>query len=146
MPTYTITAPTGRLTTEQKSRLAEGVTRAHQQQTGAQGFFAQVVFVEVAASDWFVGGAPIEGDQLFIHGQIRAGRSADVKRALLMQLIDTVAAVCAAPNNKVWGYLVELPAAQMAEYGHVLPEPGGEGAWLAALPSEDRELMQSIGR
>ena len=32
----------------------------------------------------------------------------------------------------------------MAEYGHVLPEPGGEAAWLESLPDGDRALMQSI--
>jgi hypothetical protein len=33
----------------------------------------------------------------------------------------------------------------MAEYGHVLPEPGDEAAWLAGLPSEDREFMKATG-
>ena len=58
MPTYTISAPAGRLTGTQKSQLAREVTRAHPQQTGAQTFFAQVMFVDVPASNWFVGGSP----------------------------------------------------------------------------------------
>jgi hypothetical protein len=33
----------------------------------------------------------------------------------------------------------------MVEFGHVLPEPGGEPAWTAALPQSDREMMQAIG-
>ncbi len=146
MPTYTISAPAGRLTGTQKSQLAREVTRAHQQQTGAQTFFAQVMFVDVPASNWFVGGSPIDEQQIFIHGQVRSGRSPEVKRALLVQLVDIVAAVSAFPRNKVWGYLVELPPSHMAEYGHVLPEPGSEAEWLAAMPPDDRALMQAIGR
>jgi hypothetical protein len=34
----------------------------------------------------------------------------------------------------------------MAEYGHILPEPGGEQAWLDGLPAEDRAYMQSVGK
>jgi hypothetical protein len=38
---------------------------------------------------------------------------------------------------------MEIPAGQMAEYGHVLPEPGDEAAWLASLPGEDREFVKA---
>jgi hypothetical protein len=34
----------------------------------------------------------------------------------------------------------------MIEFGHLLPEPGDEAAWTAALPTADREFVQSIGR
>jgi hypothetical protein len=34
----------------------------------------------------------------------------------------------------------------MIEYGYVLPEPGDEEVWTNALPKEDREFMQSVGR
>ena len=33
----------------------------------------------------------------------------------------------------------------MAEYGHVLPEPGDEQIWLDRLPAEDRAYMQGVG-
>ena len=35
----------------------------------------------------------------------------------------------------------------MVEFGHVLPEPGDEAAWTAALPQYDRrrEMMEAIG-
>ena len=38
----------------------------------------------------------------------------------------------------------EDKARQMVEFGHVLPEPGDEPAWMAALPEADRKRMQNI--
>ncbi len=145
MPTYTVHCPAGLLGPEQKHQLARAITRAHNEVTGAQSFFAQVLIVEKAAGDWFVGGEPIDGQQLFVHGQIRAGRSAEVKAALLRKLMDVTATICGCPTNRVWAYLAELAPEQMAEFGHVLPQPGEELAWLAALPAADRRLMESIG-
>jgi len=146
MPTYTISAPAGRLTNAQKAQLAREVTRVHSEHTGAQTFFAQVVFVDVPASNWFVGGAPIDNEQIFINGQVRSGRSAQVKKALLEGLVEIVATVSAASKRKVWGYLEELPPAHMVEFGYVLPEPGREAEWLETMPAEDRAFLQSLGR
>ena len=44
----------------------------------------------------------------------------------------------------IWVYLNELSPRQMIEFGHVLPEPGDEPVWTAALPETDRAFMQSI--
>lgn len=142
MPTYRVVAAAGLLSAEKKRRIAEGITRVHHQVTGAQAFFAQVIFTEVAAGDHFVGGAPLQGDQVFVHGHIRAGRSPERKRQLLQELVAEVARAGAVAPNRVWAYLAELPPGQMAEYGQVLPEPGEESAWLASLPAEDRDLME----
>jgi hypothetical protein len=46
----------------------------------------------------------------------------------------------------VWVYVTEIPARQMAEYGHILPEPGDEKAWLDGLPAEDRAHLHSVGK
>lgn len=142
MPTYTLTVPAHRLTPEQKARAAAGIARVHHEVTGAAAFFAQVIIHEVPAGNYFVGGRPLAGDQLFLHGQIRAGRAAPERRLLLLALRDVVAEVAAAPRRDVWVYLVDLPAGDMVEYGHVLPEPGGEAAWLAGLPEADRAHLR----
>ena len=145
MPTYTVHAPAGRLTDVHRKRIASGITRVHNDATGAQTFFAQVIFLEVQAGHWFVGGASMVGEQIFIHGQIRAGRSSDVKKKLLTGLVDVVCEAASFDRNLTWAYIVDLPPSQMVEYGHMLPEPGTEAEWLAALPSEDKALMESIG-
>lgn len=146
MPTYTVHAPAGRLSAAQKEQLAKAITNTHNQFTGAQTFFAQVMFVDVAQDNWFIGGGPVGDSQLFLHGQIRAGRSDDVKQSLLRALVDVIAEVAGESKQKIWGYLVELPPTQMVEFGHVLPMPGSEAQWLNALPDEDREYMQSRGK
>ncbi len=145
MPTYTVSALAGALNAEAKQRIASRITRTHNEVTGAQSFFAQVIFADIAEGDWFMGGAPAAPNTVFIHGQIRGGRTADMKLALLTGLLDTVASATNVPKTSVWVYLVELPAPHMAEYGHVLPEPGNEAQWLAALPATDRALMESTG-
>jgi phenylpyruvate tautomerase PptA (4-oxalocrotonate tautomerase family) len=146
MPTYTVFAQTGRLSQAQKSRVAAEITRVHNEQTGAQTFFAQVIFQDVPQGNHFVGGAPLAADHLFVHGQIRAGRSAATKRLLLEHMLDAVCAAAATEKVSTWIYIVDLPPAQMAEYGHILPEPGTEAAWLAGLPEADRVMMESTGK
>ena len=142
MPTYRVVAAAGLLSAGKKQRIAQGITRVHNRVTGAQSFFAQVIFTEVAAGDHFVGGAPLRGDQVFVHGHIRSGRTPERKRELLLALVAEVASAGGIAPNRIWAYIAELPPGQMAEYGHILPEPGEESAWLASRPAADRELME----
>ena len=76
MPTYLCTSTNGRLTSEQKCKIAGEITRIHSEVTGAPAFFAQVIFTEVKAGDWFIGGAQLAHDHIFVSGHIRAGRAA----------------------------------------------------------------------
>jgi phenylpyruvate tautomerase PptA (4-oxalocrotonate tautomerase family) len=144
MPTYTCTLPAGRLSAEQKAAVARDITRVHNEVTGAATFFAQVIFNEVPAGNYFIGGKPLKDDQIFLNGQIRAGRSAVDRGRLLRELHRVVAAAAGAQPSSVWVYLTDLPARDMIEYGHVLPEPGHESEWLAGLPAADRERMQKV--
>ncbi len=145
MPTYTVTVPRGQLDAAQKTRIAEGITRVHSDTTGAPSYFAQVIFNEVPEGNYFVGGRPLSHGQVFVHGQIRGGRSAESKSALIASMLEAVVEAAAVPRTGVWIYIVDLQARQMVEFGHVLPEPGHEPAWTAALPQSDREMMQAIG-
>ena len=146
MPTYTVFAQTGRLSPAQKSTLAAEITRVHNEQTGAQTFFAQVIFQDVPEGSHFVGGAPLTGDHIFVQGQIRAGRDAATKRRLLEHMLNAVSTAASSKKVNTWVYIVDVPAAHMAEYGHILPEPGTEAAWLAGLPAADRAQMEATGK
>jgi phenylpyruvate tautomerase PptA (4-oxalocrotonate tautomerase family) len=66
MPTYFCTTVEGRLTAEQKGKIAAEITRVHCEVTGAPSFFAQVIFDEVRPGNYFMGGAPLKHDQVFI--------------------------------------------------------------------------------
>jgi phenylpyruvate tautomerase PptA (4-oxalocrotonate tautomerase family) len=146
MPTYLCTTPAGSLTNAQKAAVAKAITRVHNHVTGAPGFFAEVIFKDIEAGDWFIGGEPLAKEHIFVHGNIRGGRPAGMRHLLITQLAVAVADAAKLPAHAIWIYLSELPPAAMVEFGQVLPEPGGEAAWTAALPAPDRELIQSIGR
>jgi phenylpyruvate tautomerase PptA (4-oxalocrotonate tautomerase family) len=147
MPTYFCTTLEGRLTAEQKGRIAGEITRVHCEVTGAPGFFAQVIFQEVKPGNYFVGGAPLRHDQLFVYGLVRSGRAAVDKSRMIALMSKAVGDVANVENSRsVWVYVGELPPRQMIEFGHLLPEAGDETAWTAALSAADREFMQSIGK
>lgn len=144
MPAYTCTAAAGLIGQDKKGTIAEAITRAHAEITGAPAYFAQVVFEDVLPGNHFIGGVPLAHDHIFVYGRIRAGRSAVDRKALMRRLIGDVAKAAEMPSFAIWVYLLELPAAAMAEFGHVLPEPGDEKAWTDGLPGGDRERMQAI--
>jgi phenylpyruvate tautomerase PptA (4-oxalocrotonate tautomerase family) len=146
MPTYHCTSAAGLLDAGRKSAIAAAITRIHNAVTGAASFFAQVIFTDVARGNHFMGGVPLASDQIFVHGFIRAGRSISDRERLVSEIVTALAEISGLPKKSVWVYVTEIPARQMAEYGHILPEPGGEQAWLDGLPAEDRAYMQSVGK
>ena len=146
MPTYHCLTPVGLLNAEKRTLIAKEITRIHNAVTGAATFFAQVVFTDVADGHYFVGGAPLVSKQIFVHGHIRAGRSVPDRQRLVTDLVNALSSAGNVAKSLVWVYVTEIPARQMAEYGHVLPEPGDESMWLKGLPAADREYMLNIGR
>ena len=150
MPTYVCTVREGQLSPDQKSRIAAEVTRIHSEVTGAPTFFAQVIFEEVKPGNHFMGGVPLVHDQLynqiFVYGRVRAGRSIQDKLKMIKLMAEAVGEAAGVRRTGVWVYIAELPPRQMIEYGYVLPDPGDEEVWTNALPKEDREFMQSVGR
>jgi phenylpyruvate tautomerase PptA (4-oxalocrotonate tautomerase family) len=147
MPTYICTILEGRLTAEQKSEIAGEITRIHCEVTGAPSFFAQVIFQEVKPDNYFMGGAPLQHDQIFVYGHIRSGRAAVDKSRMITLMAKAIGGAAKVESSRcVWVYVGELPPRQMIEFGHLLPEAGDEAAWTAALPAADREFMQSIGK
>jgi phenylpyruvate tautomerase PptA (4-oxalocrotonate tautomerase family) len=82
---------------------------------------------------------------VFVNGQIRGGRSAERKDALIAQITAAVAEASELPKRNVWVYITDLVPRQMVEFGHVLPQAGDEARWAAALPEADRAHMQNFG-
>lgn len=60
-------------------------------------------------------------------------------------MVTSLSKLSGVPKRDVWVYVTEILARQMAEYGHLLPEPGDEQIWLNGLPAEDRAYMQGVG-
>jgi phenylpyruvate tautomerase PptA (4-oxalocrotonate tautomerase family) len=144
MPTYTVTVANLSLTAEQENSIAGAITESHHANTDAPGFFAQVLFNAIATGKHFIGGKISRTSQVFVHGLIRAGRSADAKSNLIKDIAKEVAEIAQLTPEDVWVYLQDIPAAQMVEFGRVLPEPGAEQEWLRGLrPEKIRELTDA---
>jgi phenylpyruvate tautomerase PptA (4-oxalocrotonate tautomerase family) len=146
MPTYLCTIAEGQLSQNQKAAVAQAITQTHSEVTGAPSYFAQVIFHEVKPGNHFIRGAPLDHKTLFVYGTIRAGRTPETKRALLVQLRKVLAEAASLPQTQIWIYITDLEARQIVEYGQLLPDPGSEEAWAAALSDEVRRLMEHTGR
>ena len=144
MPVYTVYFQKDRVSQETKGGIARAITRIHNELTGTHSFLAQVIFLEVASENFFIGGNPLSVDNIFVHGLTRSGRSPECKRELTDRIVEAVADVMLTERRHVWTYIDERPAGQMAEYGRILPEPGSEAAWVEALPPDDRAFMESM--
>ena len=70
MPTYTVTVANLSLSLQQKSQIAEAITTAHSEQTGAPRFFAQVLFFSTNEGDHFIGGSANKAPQVYVHGLV----------------------------------------------------------------------------
>lgn len=145
MPTYVVSTAANRFTDDEKLRIARAITQSHNEATGAQGFFAQVIFNEVQRGNHFIGGSPLRAEQVFVHGHIRAGRPDDKKQLLLSKIVNAVMEIASLERRFVWAYISEIPPLQMIEYGHELPQPGQENLWLEKLPQADRDYLLSLG-
>ena len=134
MPTYTVTHSNFKLQTKTKVKIAKGITKVHNIVTGANTYFAQVIFNKTKNNDNYMGGKKVREPQLFLLGQIRSGRSAKIKKKLILDLKNTLIKNSKLNETQIWVYIVDLTPSQMIEYGAILPKSGGEAKWFKNLP------------
>ena len=144
MPTYTVTNSNFNISSKQQKRLAEGITKVHNVVTGANTYFAQVIFNKTKKNNHFMGGKKVKEPSLFLLGQIRAGRSKEVKDKLISDLKNVLVKNSKLDETQVWVYINDLPPSQMIEYGAVLPESGKEKEWFANLPIKLKKKLAAI--
>jgi phenylpyruvate tautomerase PptA (4-oxalocrotonate tautomerase family) len=143
VPNYAIHLRTESSTGTARADLARRISDVHARATDAPPSFVQVI-VQPITGEHFIGGEPVDPRSVFVHGHIRAGRTAERKAALVAGLRDAVVEALGVPGGLVWVYVSELPAAQMVEFGHVLPAPGEEAQWQASLPDDVRDRMARL--
>ena len=146
MPTYTVTNSNFNLSSRQQKKLAEGITKVHNVVTGANTYFAQVIFNKTKTDNHFMGGKKVKEPSLFLLGQIRAGRSKEVKDKLIADLKDVLVKNSKLDETQVWVYINDLPPSQMIEYGAVLPESGKESEWFNNLSRKLKDKLSKIER
>ena len=56
MPTYTVKTSNIKLDKKKKNKIAQGITLAHNKITGANSYFAQVIFIDNKKENHFMGG------------------------------------------------------------------------------------------
>ena len=145
MPTYTVTNSNFTLSSKQQNNLAEGITKVHNVVTGANTYFAQVIFNKTKNNNHFMGGKKVKEPSIFLLGQIRSGRPKKTKDKLISDLRDIIVKNSKLNETQVWVYIVDLPPSQMIEYGEVLPESGKEKEWFSKLSKKLKKKLSKIG-
>jgi phenylpyruvate tautomerase PptA (4-oxalocrotonate tautomerase family) len=145
MPTYTVTTANLVLTPAQESGIAAAITDAHHQNTDAPSFFAQVLFVTVPERKHYIGGKLNVTPHIYVHGLIRAGRSAAAKTGLIQQITSKAREISGVGAEDIWVYVQDIPAEQMVEFGRVLPAPGAEEQWRDGLSPAKRQQLAAAG-
>ena len=144
MPTYTVTNSNFNLTSKNQKDLAQGITKVHNVVTGANTYFAQVIFNKTKKNNHFMGGKKVKEPSLFLLGQIRAGRPKKIKDRLISDLKNILVKKIKLDETQVWVYIVDLPPSQMIEYGEVLPESGKEEQWFKSLSNKLKNKLSKM--
>ena len=144
MPTYTVKYSNFKLSLKQKKFIANGITKTHSKFTGANTFFAQVIFQKNENSSHFMGGKLIKNKEIFLNGQIRAGRTLIIKKKLILGLREVLTQNTKLKKDFVWIYLEDLPPQQMIEYGEILPKSGEEKKWFKSLSISLRKRLKRL--
>tara|TARA_Y100001958_G_C21060442_1_gene423415 strand:+ start:378 stop:818 length:441 start_codon:yes stop_codon:yes gene_type:complete len=134
MPTYILRSSKFKIDKKKRDILAKGITRIHSKVTGANSYFAQVIFKENENDSHYIGGKTVQSKEVFLHGHIRAGRTNVIKKKLIEKLRDLIKKDLNLSRDQVWVYVSELEPSQMIEYGEILPKSGQEKKWFNQLP------------
>jgi phenylpyruvate tautomerase PptA (4-oxalocrotonate tautomerase family) len=120
MPLYTISTQEGVLSSEQKETFARQLTDFHCQMAGVGKPFVKIVFNTFAAGNGFVAGEPAAACILTV--LVRAGRSDDYKKDMLLKLWAMLQQATGATNEQMLVAIQEAPASQAMEMGQIMPD------------------------
>ena len=144
MPTYFVNLSNIKLSKTIKEKLAKKITKIHNKTTGANKYFAQVIFNDTKKEDHYMGGKIISESEIFIYGHIRSGRTAIIKNKLIKGLREIIRKNTKLEKDNIWVYLLDLKPNQMIEYGEILPKSGGEKKWFKNLPTKLKIRLNKI--
>ena len=142
MPTYIVFSKPGAFNKAQEQRIAEAITSAHAKSTGAPRYYVQVIMGAGEGCRRFIGGNPQE-DQLWIRGDIRAGRTEEQLKDLMLELMRSVAEAAEIDEEEVWIDLNEIKPTAILKYRTVFPPAGKEDEWFDSLPKALQDKLNS---
>ena len=144
MPTYFVNTSNINLKKNVKKKLAEKITKVHNTATGANKYFAQVIFNQTKKEDHYMGGKMVSKPEIFIYGHIRSGRTSKIKNKLIIGLREILRKNTRLKKDNIWVYILELKPSQMIEYGEILPKSGGEKKWFTNLSIKLKKRLNEI--
>ncbi len=124
MPLYRCAVREGLTTEEQRALIAKEVVRVHCGVTAAPPSFVHAFFAEHKPED-----LPA-GQDAFVFGTIRWGRTDEQKERIVSDLTRSVAEILGVEPDRVSVVTADIPSRWNMEGGRLLPEPGEEEAWL----------------
>ncbi|HEX3827442.1 MAG TPA: tautomerase family protein [Sporichthyaceae bacterium] len=128
MPIYTCTTTTATLDARSKKDLAAEITRIHAEINHVPSAYINVVFHEVPAENLWTDSVP--AGPLLVKGWVRQGHPAAETTRLALEIADACSRLTGVPKQHVLVVIENSPAHGAVEGGTVLPEPGGEAAWI----------------
>src|SRR5262249_35621477 len=143
MPTYVCSAGRGRVSVEQRQRIAAGITLIHSECTGAPPAFVQTIFQDIEAGSHYIGSGDAS-DTVWVYGHIRDGREAAVRSKILTRISDLLANVLGIDPALTWVYINPLANTDMVEFGRILPPPGAETRWIEDMPTGLRDHLVEL--
>ena len=144
MPTYFVNLSNIKLSKIIKEKIATKITKIHNKATGANKYFAQVIFNDTKKGSHFMGGKIVTESEIFIYGHIRSGRTSKIKNKLIKGLREIIEKNTKLGKDNIWVYLLDLKPSQMIEYGEILPKSGGEKKWFKNLPTKLKIRLNKI--
>ena len=91
-----------------------------------------------------MGGKLVKNKEIFLNGQIRAGRTSAIKKKLILGLREVIIKNTKLKKDFVWVYLEDLLPQQMIEYGEILPISGEEKNWFKSLSMSLKKRLKRL--
>ena len=129
MPVYTCTTTESTLTSDVKVALAGEIGRIHSAINHVPSTYVNVVFHELPADAVYTDGRPAA--PILVNGWVRAGHPDAETSRLAIEIAKAITRLTGVPAERVLVVFQSSPARFAVEGGRVLPEPGGEQAWIS---------------
>ncbi len=133
----------GTLTDQQRAEIADGITNAHVEITSAPFEFVHVIFPELPDGRTFTGGAP--SAPIFIRGNIRAGRSDEVRHDLMRRIYGIVTDATDIEPTKLLVAVSDFPPNWAMEAGMILPATTPEAEQEFIANPRSAEAASAVG-
>jgi phenylpyruvate tautomerase PptA (4-oxalocrotonate tautomerase family) len=124
MPIYQCFSPEGLLDGATRGKVAEEITRIHCDATGVPRSWVNVMFTDVPAGKYFVGGKPAAHSAL--SAAIRAGHDVAKRQGMLRNLSAMWTRLTGQPEQELILSLWENPPENAMEGGLIFPPVGQE--------------------